>query len=132
MNESLYISTNHISIRVKDLQKSFHFYHKVLQLPIVRIIGSKDKPKLIFLKGLELSQMEPNNDVCHHSRDFFSHIGFEVEKIEEWIKRLEMEGVRFTTRFKDIKFEKEKIAVKVSFFLDPDGIPLELVEWREL
>jgi len=45
---------------------------------------------------------------------------------------LDQAGVQFTTRFRDVKFEEEKMAVKVSFFLDPNGIPLELVEWRQL
>ncbi|MFQ6074506.1 MAG: VOC family protein [Candidatus Bathyarchaeia archaeon] len=133
MSERPRISTNHISIRVKDLQEAFRFYHEVLQLPIVRIIGPEDNPRLIFLQGLELSQRKPEEAwVPPDKTGFFDHIGFEVENIEEWIERLEAEGVQFTLRFRDIRFEEEKKAVKVSFFLDPSGIPLELVEWREL
>ena len=133
MSKTPKISTNHISFRVKDLKESFHFYHEVLQLPIIRIIGPKDNPRLVFLQGLELSQLRPGEEwIPPGKTGFFGHIGLEVENIEEWIKRLEAKGIEFTTRFRDVKFEAEKKAVKVSFFLDPSGIPLELVEWRDL
>ncbi len=133
MSAKLKLSTNHISLKVKDLQESLRFYNQLLQLPIERIIGPKDNPRLIFLKGLELSQIQPDDEwVPPLKTGFFGHIGFEVEDIDAWIKRLEAEGVQFTLRFRDVKFENEKMAVKVSFFLDPSGIPLELVEWRNL
>ena len=133
MNVKPKLSTNHLSLKVKDLQASFRFYHHVLQLPVVRIIGPKDNPRLIFLQGLELSQVGPDDEwVPPPKTGFFGHIGFEVENIDAWIERLEAEGVQFTLRFRDVKFEDEKMAVKVSFFLDPSGIPLELVEWRTL
>ena len=133
MNVRPKLSTNHISLKVKDLQASLRFYHHILHLPIVRIIGPKDNPRLIFLQGLELSQIGPDDEwVPPPKTGFFGHIGFEVENIEAWIERLEAEGVQFTRRFRDVRFEDEKMAVKVSFFLDPSGIPLELVEWRTL
>jgi len=133
MSAKLKLSTNHISLKVKDLQESLRFYHQLLQLPIERVIGPKDNPRLIFLQGLELSQIQPDDEWIPPTKTgFFGHIGFEVEDIDAWIKRLEAEGVQFTLRFRDVKFENEKMAVKVSFFLDPSGIPLELVEWRNL
>ena len=133
MGGHLKISTNHISLKVKDLQESLHFYNHVLQLPVVRIIGPKNQPRLIFLQGLELSQINSDEEwLSPEQAGFFGHIGFEVENIEAWIERLEQAGVQFTTRFRDVKFKEEKMAVKVSFFLDPNGIPLELVEWRQL
>ncbi len=133
MSATLKLATNHLSLKVKDLQAAFQFYHHLLQLPIVRIIGPPDNPRLIFLQGLELSQLRPGDEwVPPPKTGFFGHIGFEVENIDAWIERLEAAGVQFTTRFRDVKFEDEKLAVKVSFFLDPSGIPLELVEWRTL
>lgn len=132
MRKNLKISTNHVSLKVKDLQESFRFYHQVLQLPIIRVIGPKDKPSLIFLQGLELSQMKLEEEWVQPKTGFFGHIGFEVENIEAWIKKLEKENVQFITRFREVKFEKENMAVKICFFPDPDDILLELVEWREL
>jgi len=133
MSAKLKLSTNHISLKVKDLQASFRFYHEILQLPIVRIVGPKDNPRIIWLQGLEISQIRPDAERVPPSKTgFFDHIGFEVENIEAWIERLEEAGVHFTRRFGDIKFEDEKLGLKLSFFLDPDGISCELVEWRNL
>ncbi len=133
MSTKLKLSTNHISLKVKNLQESFRFYHKILQLPIIRIVGPKDNPRIIWLQGLEISQIKPDDErVPPTKTGFFGHIGFEVENIEAWIERLEAEGVQFTRRFGDVKFEDEKLGLKLSFFLDPDGISCELVEWRNL
>ena len=133
MTAKLKLATNHISLKVKDLQESFRFYHKILQLPIIRTVGPKDNPRVIWLQGIEISQIRPDDEQGPPSTTgFFGHIGFEVENIEAWIKKLEAEGVQFTRRFDDIKFEDEKLGLKLSFFLDPDGISCELVEWRNL
>ena len=127
------MSMNHISLRVKNLQESFRFYHEILGLPVVRIIGPLENPRLIFLEGLELSQLKPDQEsVDPDQTGFYGHIGFEVQDIEQWIKKLEEQGVQFTLKFRDVIFKEEKHAVKVSFFTDPDNIPLELVEWRKL
>jgi lactoylglutathione lyase len=133
MSAKLKLSTNHISLKVKNLQESFRFYHEILQRPIVRIVGPKDNPRIIWLQGIEITQIRPDDKrVLPSKTGFFGHIGFEAENIEVWIKRLEAEGVQFTRRFGDIKFEEEKLCLKLSFFLDPDGISCELVEWRNL
>ncbi len=133
MTAKLKLATNHISLKVKDLQESFRFYHKILQLPIVRIVGPKDNPRVIWLQGIEISQIRPGDErVSSSQTGFFGHIGFEVENIEAWIEKLEAEGVQFTRRFDDIKFEEEKLGLKLSFFPDPDDISCELVEWRNL
>jgi lactoylglutathione lyase len=133
MSAKLKLSTNHISLKVKDLQASFRFYHELLQLPIVRMVGPKDNPRIIWLQGLDISQIRPDvESVPPPKTGFFGHIGFEVENIEAWIERLEVAGVQFTRRFGDVKFEDEKLGLKLSFFLDPDGISCELVEWRNL
>lgn len=133
MTAKLKLATNHISLKVKDLQVSFRFYHEILQLPIVRTVGPTDNPRVIWLQGIEISQIRPDDEHVPSSQPgFFGHIGFEVENIEAWIDKLEAEGVQFTRRFDDIKFEDEKLGLKLSFFLDPDGISCELVEWRNL
>ncbi len=127
------MSMNHISLRVRDLKVSFRFYHEILGLPIVRIIGPQENPRLIFLEGLELSQLKPGQECIDPVQTgFYGHIGFEVQNIEQWIKKLDEQGVKFTLKFRDVIFNEEKVAVKVSFFTDPDNIPLELVEWRKL
>jgi len=118
---------NHTALRVKDVKKAHQFYHEVLKLPIVRLIGEDDNPRIVFLQGLELSQIRPEHDGAT-----FSHLGLEVSKIEEVYEDLKKKGVVFEGPVRDVKFEKEGKAVKVAFFNDPDGNRVELVEWRDL
>ena len=119
---------NHTALRVKDVKKTFHFYHEVLGLPIVRIIGSKKNPRLVFLQGIELSGIKSGEE----NLGSFSHLGLEVSNIEEVYDELTEKGIEFETPVRDIKFEEEGKAVKITSFKDPDGNRVELVEWRTL
>ena len=62
----------------------------------------------------------------------FNHLGLEVCKIEEVYKELKGKGIEFDTPVRDIRFEEEGKAVKLTSFKDPDGNRIELVEWRDL
>lgn len=121
------LNMNHVAVRVRDVKKGFHFYHEILKIPTVRVIGPDDDPRMVFLQGLELSQIKPE-----HSGVTFSHLGLEVSKIEEVYEELMKKGIVFDGPVRDVKFEKEKKAVKIAFFNDPDGNKVELVEWRNL
>lgn len=122
------LNMNHTSLRVKDVKKSFQFYHDVLGLPVERTIGPNESPRIVFLQGIELSHRRPEED----STGCFNHLGIEVSKIDEVIKALKEKGVVFDTEIRDIKFEENEEAVKIIFFRDPDGNKVELVEWRDL
>ena len=122
------LNMNHTSIRVKDLEKSFHFYHEVLGLPVVRRIGPEANPRIVFLQGLELSRAGPEEE----SSGGFSHLGLEVSNIEAVYEELKEKGVPFDVPVREIRFEDEGKAVKIAFFRDPDGNRIELVEWRDL
>jgi catechol 2,3-dioxygenase-like lactoylglutathione lyase family enzyme len=119
---------NHTALRVKDMKKAFQFYHETLRLPVVRTIGPEDNPRVVFLQGIELSRVRPE-DAGGAS---FSHFGLEVDGIEEACDKLKKRGIAFEGPVRDIKFEEERKAVKVAFFRDPDGNRVELVEWRNL
>jgi len=112
---------------VKDVRRAYRFYHETLKLPIDRIIGSESSPRVVFLQGVELSQARPEQGPAG-----FSHLGLQVERIEEVCEDLRKKGIVFEGPVRDVKFEDEKKAVKVAFFTDPDGNRVELVEWRDL
>ena len=122
------LNMNHTSLHVEDVKRAYLFYNEVLGLDVVRIIGSEESPRIVFLQGIELSKKRLDEE----SAGCFSHLGLEVENIEEVVKELERKGVVFETEIRDIKFEEERKAVKITFFRDPDGNRVELVEWRDL
>jgi catechol 2,3-dioxygenase-like lactoylglutathione lyase family enzyme len=127
------MTVDHVSFKVKDLEESFHFYHDILKLPFVRVLGPTDTlAKRMFVGKIELVQIGPEEEWNPSNMGIFSHLALEVENIEKWIEQLQADGVRFIHQFSDTKFDKEKIGAKVAFFRDPNGIPLELIEWREL
>ena len=54
--------------------------------------------------------------------------------IERIVDELKAKGVKFTTELNELRYEDLSVplAVKYIFFEDPSGIPLEIVEWRQL
>jgi catechol 2,3-dioxygenase-like lactoylglutathione lyase family enzyme len=52
------------------------------------------------------------------------HIGFEVQGLEAFCKKLEAEGVTFDTPFRDVP----RIGLKLAFLVDPAGTRIELTE----
>ena len=123
-------AVNHASVKVKDLAKSVKFYHEIIGLPIVRKLGPADNPRVVFLPGVELSQIGENE--ISESPGFFNHIGIAVDNIKEACKHLEDQGVEFETPLKEITFEEIQERLQLAFFNDPDGIKIEFVKWMPM
>jgi len=115
---------NHVAIKVKDLEASLRFYRDLLGLPVERRL---EEPAIVWLPGLELSQLEEGEEFA-----FDGHIGLGVRNIEEVCAYLEEQGVKFDTPLKDIVWEQMGKGLKLAFFRDPDGYSVELVQWRDL
>jgi lactoylglutathione lyase len=123
-------AVNHTAIKVKNLAESVKFYHEVMGLPIIRHIGPADNPRVVFLPGVELSQLPEGQS--SETPGFFAHIGIAVDNIEEACKRLEEYGVKFETPLREIVFEEIKQRLQLVFFKDPDGIMVEYVKWTPM
>lgn len=115
---------NHISIKVKDLETSLEFYRDLLGLPVERRL---EDPEIVWLPGLELSPLEEGETFA-----FDGHIGLGVRNIEEVCAYLEEQGVEFDVPLKDVVWEEMGKGLKLAFFNDPDGLSVELVQWRDL
>ena len=115
---------NHVAIKVQDLENSLRFYRDLLGLPEERRL---DDPEIVWLPGLELSQLGDGEEFA-----FTGHIGLGVRNIEEVCVYLEQRGVEFDVPLKDIVWEQMGKGLKLAFFKDPDGLSVELVQWRDL
>ena len=115
---------NHISIKVKDLEASLRFYRDLLGLPVERRL---DEPDIVWLPGVEISQLKEGEEFA-----FTGHIGLGVRNIEEACAYLEEQGLEFDTPVKDIVWEQMGKGLTLAFFKDPDGLSVELVQWRDL
>ena len=116
-------SYNHISIKVKDLEASLRFYRDLLGLPVER----RSAGDTVWLPGVEMSQLKEGQEFA-----FTGHIGLGVRNIDEACAYLEAQGLEFQTPLKDVLFEEMGKGLLLAFFKDPDGLLVELVQWRDL
>ena len=125
------VTFDHVALKVKNLKVSFKFYHEILGIPLVRTIGSGGDYKLIFLQGLELSQRKKTETMAQKCCKF-DHIGIEVKDIEKVVENLKGKEVKFASPIRKKRFEGIKKEVKLANFYAPDGIKIELLEWKAL
>ena len=124
---------HHVAIIVSDYEKSRHFYVDLLGFEVIRehrrpekndykldlklgdceleIFGKADAPKRV-------SQPEYPSEACG-----LRHLAFKVDCIEEVVSQLNDLGIECEPIRWDSFTNK-----KMTFFKDPDGLPLELHE----
>ncbi len=141
---------HHVGIIVKNLDRSLDFYVKVLGGRLLYISGaqSKDVAKEVDVPGartrlavlkfgkatLEIVEyIEPKIEpgVLSAAAIGTQHVAFEVENIDAQVEALEKNGVRFNAPPKLIE-EGDNKGWVWTYFRDPDGCQLELVENRNL
>lgn len=121
----------HISIIIKDAEKSIYFYSKVLKLPLTKTI-KKPNQILRYFKINEEQEIELNEYLYEvetytgklNDKGKYRHIAFNVENIEEWQDYIEKAGYPFHIPVATDKY----LNVKNGLFLDPNGVEIELVE----
>ncbi len=120
---------HHVAIIGSDYEKSKHFYVEQLGFQIIRenYREERDDYKIdLKLNDLELELFIIKN--CPKRPSFpeaygLRHLAFRVDSVEETVKELnsmgiETEPIRYDTYTND----------KMTFFFDPDGLPLEIHE----
>ena len=120
---------HHVAIIVSDYQKSKEFYVDLLGFEVIRenYRPERNDHKLALKFGnseLEIFAM-PNNPkrVSNPEACGLRHLAFKVDAIEEVIAELAAKGIDCEPiRIDDYTNEK------MTFFFDPDGLPLELHE----
>lgn len=123
-------NVHHIAIIVSDYALSRDFYVNKLGFPIIRenYRPEKDDWKL-DLKLNETTELEifapkdPPKRLSYPEACGLRHLAFHTEHIEETVKELEDKGILCEPIRIDSFTGK-----KMTFFFDPDGLPLELHE----
>lgn len=123
-------SIHHIAIIVSDIEKAREFYVQKLGFEVIRENYRAErgdwKLDLRVDEHTELEIFAEKNSPQRVNRleaCGLRHLAFRVESVEETVKELkslgiECEPVRFDTYTKD----------KMTFFHDPDGLPIEIHE----
>lgn len=120
---------HHVAIIVSDYQKSKEFYVELLGFKIIREnyrTGRGDYKLDLALGECELeifSATAAPKRPSYPEACGLRHLAFYVENIEETIKELDDLGIETEPIRTD-----EYTGRKMTFFFDPDGLPLELHE----
>lgn len=125
----MFDSIHHIAIIVSDYEKSKKFYVEQLGLPIIRENYRKERNdyKLDLKVGdieLEIFGMENVPDrVTEPEACGLRHLAFKVDDIDKAVKWLNARGIET----EPIRID-EYTQKRMTFFRDPDNLPLELHE----
>jgi lactoylglutathione lyase len=117
------LSMNWITLRVRDMEASLDFYHRILGLPIDRrfesrgrqivMLGKEGQPKIELIEVTD-SFMKPESGVS---------VGFEVASVDEAIENLKSQS---------ISIARGPVSpnphLRFFYVLDPDGFEVQLAE----
>lgn len=110
----------HVTLPIKDYEKSLNFYHNELHLPIVCEFKTPDGIKIAMLgeeNGVHLEIIE-NGNVSDLPDNGIS-VGFKIENTEAFIENLGVEAIYPICPNPKTKFY---------FIHDPDGYRVQLME----
>lgn len=123
-------SVHHIAIIVSDVERAREFYIKKLGFEVIRENYRKERDDWkLDLRVDEHTELEifaeknPPKRVNRPEACGLRHLAFRVESVEETVKELAEIGIECEPIRTD-NFTGEKM----TFFFDPDGLPLEIHE----
>ena len=121
---------HHIAIIVSDYAVSRDFYVNKLGFPVIRENYREDKKDwkldLQVNPTTELEIFAPENPpkrLSYPEACGLRHLAFATENIEEAVRELQSKGIEYEPIRTDTFTGR-----KMTFFADPDGLPLELHE----
>jgi glyoxylase I family protein len=123
---------HHISIKVKDLEKSVKFYEA---LGFVERISWGEAPKKTVLLDtgdsnyFEISQGDPDQV---NGEGVFKHVALRVDDCETAISEARKAGAEVTVEARSVSLKaKQPILIRIAFFKGPDGELIELFENKD-
>lgn len=123
-------SVHHIAIIISDVEKAREFYVEKLGFEVVRENYRKERDDWkLDLRVDEHTDLEvfaeknPPKRVNRPEACGLRHLAFRVESVEETVKELAEMGIECEPIRTD-----SYTGEKMTFFFDPDGLPLEIHE----
>ena len=123
-------SVHHIAIIASDIEKAREFYINKLGFEVIRENYRKERDDWkLDLRVDEHTELEifaeknPPKRVNRPEACGLRHLAFRVESVEETVKELAEMGIECEPIRTDSFTGK-----KMTFFFDPDGLPLEIHE----
>ena len=126
----LFDSIDHIAIISSDYQKAKDFYVDKLGFKVKREVERKDRDDFIITleapNGILVElfiEKNPPLRVTRPEAAGLRHLAFRVQDIEESVEKLNKKGIET----EEIRIDPQN-GKRMTFFMDPDGLPLELHE----
>lgn len=126
----LFDSIDHIAIISSDHQKAKDFYVDKLGFKVKREVERKDRDDFIITleapNGILIElfiEKNPPRRVTRPEAAGLRHLAFRVQDIEKSIEKLNKKGIET----EEIRIDPQN-GKRMTFFMDPDGLPLELHE----
>ena len=126
----LFDSIDHIAIISSDYQKAKDFYVDKLGFKVKREVERKDRDDFIITleapNGILIElfiEKNPPKRVTRPEAAGLRHLAFRVQDIEESVEKLNKKGIET----EEIRIDPQN-GKRMTFFMDPDGLPLELHE----
>ncbi len=125
----MFTKIHHVAIIGSDYERSRHFYVDVLGFPVIREHYREERGdyKIDLACGeveLELFIMPQSpKRVNYPEAQGLRHLAFRVESVDETVRMLNEKGIETEPVRLDTYTGK-----KMTFFHDPDGLPLEIHE----
>ena len=124
----------HTSIRTSNMERSIHFYTRLLGLTLVnRREIPQNNAEIAFLRDsqgkasmLELTFYRNQKKFTQpaYENRLFDHLAFEVKDMKKTIEAMRNENVTVT----DEPFKLSQAGPRIAFVEDPDGTLIELIE----
>ena len=126
----LFDSIDHIAIISSDYQKAKDFYVDKLGFKVKREVERKDRDDFIITleapNGILVElfiEKNPPRRITRPEAAGLRHLAFRVQDIEESVEKLNKKGIET----EEIRIDPQN-GKRMTFFMDPDGLPLELHE----
>ena len=126
----LFDSIDHIAIISSDYQKAKDFYVDKLGFKVKREVERKDRDDFIITleapNGILVElfiEKNPPRRVTRPEAAGLRHLAFRVQDIEKSVEKLKKKGIET----EEIRIDPQN-GKRMTFFMDPDGLPLELHE----
>ena len=126
----LFDSIDHIAIISSDYQKAKDFYVDKLGFKVKREVERKDREDIIITleapNGILIElfiEKNPPRRVTRPEAAGLRHLAFRVQDIEKSVEKLNKKGIET----EEIRIDPQN-GKRMTFFMDPDGLPLELHE----
>jgi catechol 2,3-dioxygenase-like lactoylglutathione lyase family enzyme len=117
---SVPIAAHHLHLSTDNMESLRAWYVKTFG---GRAETRRGFPSAVFDAG-EVDMIKADAPQAPTKARAIDHVGFEVQGLEAFCKKLESQGVKFDVPFRDVP----QIALKLAFIIDPVGTRIELTE----